>query len=321
MAALGRRGRVAVSARDRGLETLAGRQAAHDDIDQHLETWTRTLPPGEVETLLRAAGIPAQRMLRIQDMIDHPQGESAFRMMPEPRIGEMMTSVLPFSMSVGRQAPPRPAPNSASIRTKFCANGSDKQMRALRRFARLGVIVSGAEIPAIEPQLKAWIGRTSRRPLEPTTASCIRRYVEATGDDNPLWLDDEFAAEQGFPGRLIPPLLVGWEAYSIREQHPDLSFYTERMRQQLPFPANFTNVRFGETMIEWSRPVALGEALDIVFRIDDIQYHAGRSGLSLHATSSKWIMDGAGAMVSSRRQTLVLQTPSAAGQLPQSGER
>ena len=129
---------LAVWARDRGLETLAGRQAAHDDIDQHLETWTRTLPPGEVETLLRAAGIPAQRMLRIQDMIDHPQGESAFRMMPEPRIGEMMTSVLPFSMSVGRQAPPRPASDSASIRTKFCANGSDKQIRALRRFARLG---------------------------------------------------------------------------------------------------------------------------------------------------------------------------------------
>lgn len=167
--------------------------------------------------------------------------------------------------------------------------------------------MNDAAVPAIEPELAAWIGRTSRRPAEITTGATVRRYVEATGDDNPLWLDDAVAIAQGFAGRLIPPQLVGWEPYSIREQHPDLAFYTERMRQRLPFPTDFTNVRFGETEIEWARPVALGEALDIVSKIDDIRYHAGRSGLSLHTTWSESILDATSTMVSSRRQTLIMQ--------------
>lgn len=97
-------------ARGRGLETFAGRQAGHDDIDQHFEAWTRTRPAEEVEARLNAAGVPTQKMLRIQDLIDHPRGEGVFRIMPEPRIGEMMTSVLPFSMTVGQAAAPHPAP-------------------------------------------------------------------------------------------------------------------------------------------------------------------------------------------------------------------
>ena len=48
--------------------------------------------------------------------------------------------------------------------------------------------------PIITSELRNWIGRKSPlTPLEIMTAPDVRRYVDATGDANPLWLDDEFA--------------------------------------------------------------------------------------------------------------------------------
>ena len=59
----------------------------------------------------------------------------------------------------------------------------------------------------INPEaLRDSIGRvTAERPLELVSASDIRRYIDATEDANPLWLDDEFAKSKGHRGRLLPP--------------------------------------------------------------------------------------------------------------------
>jgi hypothetical protein len=66
-------------------------------------------------------------------------------------------------------------------------------------------------------ELKSWIGRkTERRVLDPVDASLIRRCVDATGDANPLWLDDEYARTAGHRKRILPPLLVGWETFRNR---------------------------------------------------------------------------------------------------------
>ena len=70
----------------------------------------------------------------------------------------------------------------------------------------------------ITPELRSWIGRKSPLALlEIMTASDVRRYVDATGDANALWLDDEFARGAGYRGRLLPPTLVGWVPFSFRE--------------------------------------------------------------------------------------------------------
>ena len=64
--------------------------------------------------------------------------------------------------------------------------------------------------PIITPELGASIGReTPLRQLEIVSASDVRRYVDATGDANPLWLDDDFARAAGYHGRILPPMLVG----------------------------------------------------------------------------------------------------------------
>ena len=51
----------------------------------------------------------------------------------------------------------------------------------------------------LTPELRSWIGRSSRpAQLETMAASDVRRYVDATGDANPLWLDDDFARSAGY---------------------------------------------------------------------------------------------------------------------------
>ena len=70
----------------------------------------------------------------------------------------------------------------------------------------------------LTPELRSWIGRRSRlAQLETISTSDVRRYVDATGDANPLWLDDDFARSAGYRSRLLPPTLVGWVPFSMKE--------------------------------------------------------------------------------------------------------
>ena len=70
----------------------------------------------------------------------------------------------------------------------------------------------------ITPELREWIGRkTPLRQLEIISAADVRRYVDATGDANPLWLDDDFARGAGYRSRMLPPTLVGWVPFSFKE--------------------------------------------------------------------------------------------------------
>ena len=53
-------------------------------------------------------------------------------------------------------------------------------------------------------EVRAWIGRSSdtREFPEPISASDVRRYLDATGDRNPLWHDDAYAQAAGYRGAL-----------------------------------------------------------------------------------------------------------------------
>ena len=53
----------------------------------------------------------------------------------------------------------------------------------------------------ITTEMSSWIGRaTPPTPLIVMTLSDVRRYVDATGDRNPLWCDDDYAKAAGYQG-------------------------------------------------------------------------------------------------------------------------
>jgi benzylsuccinate CoA-transferase BbsF subunit len=87
-----------------------GRMRYHDEIDRQIEAWSCRFANTEVERQLKAVGIPAERMRRINDLIDSQNGATVFAKMEELRVGSMLTTRLPFSLSSASLPLPRSAP-------------------------------------------------------------------------------------------------------------------------------------------------------------------------------------------------------------------
>lgn len=159
----------------------------------------------------------------------------------------------------------------------------------------------------ITPELRSWIGRESARArLEIMSASDVRRYVDATGDANPLWLDDNFARSAGYPSRLLPPTLVGWVPFSMREGDSTSSSDTTDLRRQLPLPEGYTNVRNAGSETEWLQPAYAGEQLFTQSRIVDIVARQGRAGLGIYITQEEQILNSHNEIVMRRRHTVAM---------------
>ena len=90
--------------------TVSGRRQWHDEIDEQLNKWTGQLSNLAVEQTLKAGAIRAERVRRINDLLDRPDGATIFRPMVEPRVGTMLTTGLPFRFSTGSFPAPSPAP-------------------------------------------------------------------------------------------------------------------------------------------------------------------------------------------------------------------
>jgi acyl dehydratase len=165
--------------------------------------------------------------------------------------------------------------------------------------------MTGAAEKLVTPELRSWIGRKSEVvALEVITASDIRRYVDATGDANPLWLDDDFARAAGYRGRLIPPTLVGWVPFSMKEG--ESARESADLRRELPVPPDYTNVRNAGAEIEWLEPVYLGERLSSQSVVLEIVARQGRSGIGIYITQEERISNDHHEIVMTRRHTIAI---------------
>jgi benzylsuccinate CoA-transferase BbsF subunit len=95
---------------DSRFAAVDGRMRHHDEIDRQIEAWSGRLANTEVERRLKAAGIPAERMRRINDLIDSENGATVFAKMAEPRLSSMLTTRLPFTLSSSSLPEPCTAP-------------------------------------------------------------------------------------------------------------------------------------------------------------------------------------------------------------------
>ena len=159
----------------------------------------------------------------------------------------------------------------------------------------------------ITPELRGWIGRKSAlAQLETISTSDVRRYVNATGDANPLWLDDEFARAAGYRRRLLPPTLVGWVPFSMKEGDSASAADATDLRRQLPLPQDYSNVRNAGAETEWLQPVYVGESLSTQSVIVDIVARQGRAGLGIYVTQEEQIFNSHQEIVMRRRHTVAM---------------
>ena len=139
--------------------------------------------------------------------------------------------------------------------------------------------VRDPEIEAmLTDEVKSWIGRTTELLTIPeeVSASDLRRYLDATGDTNPLWTSDEAARAAGYRARILPPMMVldlGWRLYNTE---------SGRIWVKIPLPSTFSEVRNGGMEVEWFAPMYLGDRLSVRHRIKDIAVKRGRRGIAAY---------------------------------------
>jgi crotonobetainyl-CoA:carnitine CoA-transferase CaiB-like acyl-CoA transferase len=114
----------------------AGRFRHHDEIDRAITAWTVKQADKDIEQQLKSLGIPAERVRRIDAVVDSPDASRVFDAMSERRIGSMRTTRLPFSLSSVELPPPRSAPSlgehSAEVLREWL-HCSDEEIEELRK--------------------------------------------------------------------------------------------------------------------------------------------------------------------------------------------
>jgi acyl dehydratase len=140
---------------------------------------------------------------------------------------------------------------------------------------------------------RALVGRES----EPWTAEVergtIRRFAEAIGDPNPIYVDDAAARAAGYPAVVAPPTFAAALAVN------------ERFRHSLDLGTRL--LLHSEQQIEWVRPVVAGDRLTLKSRVADVLERAGASGPMDVLVVEDEARDPQGNLVFRTRATLVLR--------------
>jgi acyl dehydratase len=109
------------------------------------------------------------------------------------------------------------------------------------------------------------------------TAHMVELFAEATGDRNPVHLDEEFAAKSRFGGRIAHGMLTA-------------GFVSAAIASQLPGPGS---IYMGQTL-RFTRPVKLGDTVTVKLEVIEIISEKKRVRLSTVCTNQngETVMEG-----------------------------
>lgn len=140
---------------------------------------------------------------------------------------------------------------------------------------------------------KSLIGRESEPVVQDVEKSAIRRFAEALGDPNPVYVDEGAAKSAGLPGIVAPPTFAVTLVVNDRFRH-SLDLGTR-------------NVLHGEQVIETVRPLVAGERITVKSRVADVQERTGPSGTMDFLVIEDEGRDERGELAFRTRETLILR--------------
>jgi acyl dehydratase len=111
---------------------------------------------------------------------------------------------------------------------------------------------------------RSLIGRESEPVVHEVEKNAIRRFAEALGDPNGIYVDEAAARAAGYPSLVAPPTF----AYALASN--------ERFRHSLDLGTR--NILQGEQAFEYARPIVAGDRLTVTSKVADVQERAGASG-------------------------------------------
>jgi acyl dehydratase len=111
---------------------------------------------------------------------------------------------------------------------------------------------------------RSLIGRESEPIVHEVEKGAIRRFAEALGDPNPIYVDEAAARAAGYPALAAPPTF------------PVALTANERFRHSLDLGTR--SILHGEQQFEYVRPVLAGDRITVRSKVADVQERAGASG-------------------------------------------
>ncbi len=136
---------------------------------------------------------------------------------------------------------------------------------------------------SFDARLQAFVGLSSGEPTvapDPVNQPMIRHWVEAMGDFNPVYVDEEVARAAGFPGIVAPPTML--QAWIMRGLRASLDADAARAAgavsadspsdrlMALLDEGGFTSVVATNCTQHYERPLVLGDRLELTSVIDAV---------------------------------------------------
>ena len=154
-------------------------------------------------------------------------------------------------------------------------------------------------------ELKACIGREVHYPAhEELSRASIRYFALALGDMNPLYVDDAYAREAGYPSVIAPPTLI-CETCQYGYQLADAEGYVGHS-WHLPI-SGVRLIRAGNDY-EFMRPVLPEDRISVTWTLEDIiERRSSRGGTQLFVTSVARCRDETGEIIAVNREVIAYQ--------------
>ena len=167
-----------------------------------------------------------------------------------------------------------------------------------------------------QARLKAFEGRTVGAPTEGPDAvnqAMIRHWVEAMGDENPVYVDEQAARANGFPGIIAPPTML--QAWIMRGYKATAELAEARAEGRSAVGASpaddlmhvldeggFTSVVATNCEQEYRRSVVLGDRLSVSSSIESVSTEKQTGlGIGHFITTLLAFTDAAGEPVATMR--------------------
>jgi len=187
-----------------------------------------------------------------------------------------------------------------------------------------------------QARLKAFEGRSVGVPTEGPDAvnqAMIRHWVEAMGDENPVYRDEEAARANGFPGVIAPPTML--QAWIMRGYKATAELAEARAAGRSVSDANpaddlmhlldeggFTSVVATNCEQEYRRSVVLGDRLSVASSIESISDEKQTGlGIGHFVTTLLRFTDQAGELVATMRFRILKFRPGTGKTAPAAGPR
>jgi uncharacterized protein len=169
-----------------------------------------------------------------------------------------------------------------------------------------------------EQRLQALVGRQlgdARPAHDPVNVPMIRHWVEAMGDGNPVYLDDEAARATGRQGVVAPPtMLQAWtmRGYAATVEPPEAG-ETEREMNALLEEGGYTSVVATDSEFEFHRELVPGDLVTATETIEEVSAEK-RTGLGegRFVTSLRTYVDQEQRTVATQRWRLLRFRPPSA---------